>query len=91
MRKISSKQRRRNVCKVTAGSDWTGEFHTKNDTEFYTVDGIGPVAKKVGDEWITLIPGWTVGEGWGAGPDGDGPITLVEFDPDAAALANSLN
>ena len=67
--------------------EWTGEFRIEHGTQFYAVDSVGYVAKKVGDEWVTLVPGWCVEEGWG----GNAPVTIVEYDPDAAAFALSLN
>jgi hypothetical protein len=59
------------------------EIRIEVGTKFYVVDGVR-VAKKVGDEWITLVQGWHVEEGWRSSilPNiPSGPITCVEYEP----------
>jgi hypothetical protein len=51
-----------------------GEFRVEVGVKYYVVGGVR-VAKKIGDEWITLVPGWRVEEGWAAGPNYSGPVT----------------
>jgi hypothetical protein len=55
--------------------DYVGEFRVEVGTKYYVADGVR-VAKKVGDEWITLVPGWLVEEG--VGPFG--AVTTVTYE-----------
>jgi hypothetical protein len=60
-------------------AEYEGEFRIEHGTEFYLADGLR-VAKEVGREWITLVPGWHVEDFWCAGQSEPG--TLVGYDPD---------
>ena len=63
----------------TWDEDHIGEFRTEVGIKYYVADGVR-VAKKVGDDWIALVPGWHVDEGYSS--DGGRLITSVEYDPD---------
>jgi len=59
--------------------DHVGEFRIEHGTKFYIADGVR-VAKKVGDDWVTIVDGWVVEDGWSAGDKYNGPVTMVSFE-----------
>jgi hypothetical protein len=76
-------KKRSNEARWYAG-DFEGEFRIEAGTLFCVVEGMR-VAKKVGNDWVTLVPGWVVAEGYGASLDPDipsGPMTSVVYEPD---------
>jgi hypothetical protein len=67
--------------------DYNGAFVTDSGVEFYIVDGRKVAKREPGKEWISLRAGWHVEEGGWADAEGNsGMSTLVEYDPDRAAM-----